>query len=125
MNDQNNNQLTVLPRRSRRLATIIPASHWISMGYSQDDAELMEKLQTDIKKYCDGELSSDDTIDLRGREDFSALSHHDMMLPHWKKLFKTLNNHTSEYIKLSISGIHLPVSVCLILFLQHYNSPLF
>jgi len=116
MNDQNNNLLAALPRRSRRLATIIPASHWISMGYSEEDARLMEKLQSDIKTYCDGELSSDEAeVILRGRN-IDMLPHHDMMLPHWKKLFKTLNNRTSEYIKLSISGIHLPVSVLDIVF---------
>ena len=54
MNEQNNNQLAVLPRRSRRLATIIPASQWISMGYSQEQAHAMEELQNDIKIYCDG-----------------------------------------------------------------------
>ena len=46
---------SALPRRSRRLATIIPASHWISIGYSEDDATAMEKLQNDMKKYCDGD----------------------------------------------------------------------
>ena len=35
----NNNNQQVLPRRSRRLATIIPASHWIGLGYSEDDAQ--------------------------------------------------------------------------------------
>jgi len=79
----------VLPRRSRRLATFFtPASHWISIGYSNEDAQLMERLQNDIKKYC--EDNDDNTeIDLRGRmEPGAVLPHHDMMLPHWKKLFK-------------------------------------
>ena len=39
-----NNQ-AVIPRRSRRLATIIPASNWISMGYSEEHAQRMVKLQ--------------------------------------------------------------------------------
>ena len=55
MSQQNNNNQSVIPRRSRRLATIIPASDWISIGYSEDDAPLMERLQNDIKKYCDEE----------------------------------------------------------------------
>lgn len=52
----------LLPRRSRRLATIIPVSDWIAIGYDEDDAQGMEKLQNDMKKYCD---DNDDTeIDL-------------------------------------------------------------
>ena len=50
MNQQVNNQPV---RRSRRLATIIPASHWISLGYSQNDAQAMEELQNAMRKYCD------------------------------------------------------------------------
>lgn len=48
----------LLPRRSLRLATFIPASYWISMGYSEDHALRMEKLQNDIKAVCDGDNSS-------------------------------------------------------------------
>ena len=47
MSDQNQ----TLPRRSRRLATIIPASHWMSIGYSPEAAQAMESLQNDLKKY--------------------------------------------------------------------------
>jgi len=54
--DNSNGNQSVLPRRSDRLATIIPAEHWISIGYSQDDAELMEILQDDMKRYADGDL---------------------------------------------------------------------
>ena len=107
MYQQNNSQLAVLPRRSRRLATIIPASHWISMGYSESDAQLMEKLQNDIKKYCDN--SGDIDIDLRGREDVGELPHHDMMVPHWKKLFKALQGRTN--VEFHITGISLPTSL--------------
>ena len=57
MNQQvnNNKPAAVLPRRSRRLATIIPASHWVSLEYSQEEAQGMEKLQNDMKNYCDND----------------------------------------------------------------------
>ena len=79
MNDQSNNQLAVLPRRSRRLATIIPASHWTSIGYLEDDAQLMEKLQNDIKDVGD-------KTDIEFIGNHTILPHHEMMLPHWKSL---------------------------------------
>jgi len=86
----------VLPRRSRRLATIIPASHWISIGYSQVDAQLMENLQLEIKKYCDGEFGSDvRDIELRGRRNDNTLPYHDMLLPHWKKFAKAIHGRAS------------------------------
>ena len=47
-------QIETLPRRSRRLATIIPASHWMSIGYSPEAAQGMESLQNDLKKYYEG-----------------------------------------------------------------------
>ena len=94
-----------------RLATIIPASYWISIGYSEEDASLMEKLQNDIKKFC--EDNNDDTkIDLRGRmEPGTVLPHHDMMIPHWQKLFRALNGRTLIIKQFSIIGISLPVQV--------------
>jgi len=114
MNQQNNDQ-ALLPRRSRRLATIIPASHWTSIGYSEVDAQLMERMQTDIKTFCG---RKDETkLCLRGRrlENDGALPYHDMLLPHWKKLFKALNGHTSV-AAVDIRRIHLPVSVLDIMF---------
>ena len=110
---------TVLPRRSRRLATFIPASHWISIGYSQDDAQLMEKLQSDMKKYCDD--GSEDEILIKGRRS-GAIPHHDMLIPHWKKLFKALCGRASIN-SLRMMGISLPVSVLDIMFptLQNIN----
>ena len=101
MNQQNNQPV----RRSRRLATIIPASHWISIGYSEFDAQLMEKLQNDMKKCCDG---SDDTIELKGCE--PALPHHDMMLPHWKRFADEVSGH-SNVDSIFIFDIGMPVSV--------------
>jgi len=107
MSQQNNNNQSVIPRRSRRLATIIPASDWISIGYSEDDAPLMERLQNDIKKYCDEE--NETTIVLNGSPSV-ILRHHDMMLPHWQKLAKALHGRTSIN-SIRIAAISMPVSV--------------
>jgi len=118
MNMNNNNQPEVLPQpRSKQSCHIIPASHWISIGYSEEDAWLMEKLQTDIKNYC--EINNDDTkIDLRGKieEPGVILPYHDMLLPHWQKLFKALNGRTSSIKAMSLMGISLPTTVLDIMF---------
>lgn len=104
---------SVLPRRSRRLATIIPASHWISIGYSQLAAQVMERLQNDMKRYCD---ARDDTkIDLRGNSSHDGLFYHDMILPHWQKFANGLRGRTNVE-EVQILGIPLPVSVLDILF---------
>lgn len=110
---------SVLPRRSGRLATILPASHWISIGYDEDAAQLMEELQNVMKKYCDGD--DDNKIELSGRFG-GILSHHDMLLPHWQKLFKTIHGRNSV-IKVEIAGISLPIPVLDIMFpvLQSIN----
>jgi len=102
----NNNQQVVLPRRSRRLATIIPASHWISLGYSNEEAQSMEKLQNDMKKYIDG---SDEDIELKG-DPGGTLPYHDMLLPHWQKLAKALHGRTNTKV-LNIFCISLPTPV--------------
>ena len=109
----------VVPRRSRRLATFIPASYWISMGYSQDDAQAMEKLQNDMKKYCD--VSENNDVILKGRGG-DGLPYHDLMLPHWKKLFKALHGRTSIN-EFTLIGVSLPSVVLDIMFpaLQSIN----
>lgn len=99
-------QLAIPPRRSRRLATFIPVSHWVSLGYSLGDATAMVKLQRDMKKYCDGD---DTCLKLEGRPG-SALPYHDMILPHWKKIAKSLIGRTNveEFENYHIS---MPISV--------------
>jgi len=122
MNQQNNNQAAVLPRRSRRLATLIPASHWISIGYSNENAQLMEDLQNDIKKYCDDSRGDETSITILGRYySFNPIPHHDMLLPHWQKLAKYLQS--GSVVDLQITTISLPTSVLDILFpvLQSIN----
>jgi hypothetical protein len=100
-------------RRSRRLATIIPVSDWIAIGYNEDDARLMVKLQNDIKTICD--VDSDKTeINLRVRPG-TITPHHDMLIPHWQKLFKALRGRTSV-TNVDIQRIHLPLSVLDLLF---------
>lgn len=118
--EQQNNGQAVLPRRSRRLATIIPASHWTSMGYSEFDGLHLQRLQLEIKLYCDGRndtiFSSIPTeINIRGRPGRDILSYHELMLPHWQKLLKTLHGRT-HINTIKILGISLPVPVLDIMF---------
>jgi len=58
--NQINNQSPL--RRSSRIATIIPASYWISIGYPEVGAQARVNLQLDIKKYCD---SKDDDVSIK------------------------------------------------------------
>ena len=120
MKNMNKNNLP--PRRSMHLATIIPASHWISLGYSNEDAQLMEKLQNDIKKYCNGGGDETSLTILGQYYSFNPIPHHDMLLPHWQKFAKCLNGCTS-LVDLQITTISLPASVLDILFpvLQSMN----
>ena len=123
MNQQNNSQpAAVLPRRSRRLATIIPASHWISIGYSNEDAQAMEKLQNDMKKY--GDVGIDETeIELAGANAADVtLPHHEILLPHWQKFANGLRGRTNVE-RIEFVGISLPASVLDIMFptLQSMN----
>lgn len=109
MNQQNDHNQAVIPRRSRRLATFIPASHWIAIGYSNEVAQLTEKLQNDMKKYCDG--SGHTVVELRGRRvNNLPLPYHDMMLPHWQKLFKAIQGR-SNVDTIYIIDICMPISV--------------
>ena len=108
----NNNQPVIPPRRSMRHAAIIPASHWISIGYSQVHALAMERLQNDMKKYCDDEA---EVIGLYGIIDSIALPYHGMMLPHWKKLAKSLSGRTAIN-SIQICSVSLPISVLDVMF---------
>ena len=100
-------------RRSRRLASIIPASYWISIGYSEDDAKLIEKLQNDMKRYC--EEDGDKTIiklDGEGgriNEDMINIPNR-YILPHWKRFATALNGRTS-FKEINICGISLSIPV--------------
>lgn len=127
MNIQN-----ILPRRSRRLATIIPASHWISIClYSEDIARGMETLQHTMNKYYEEGDNGDNTNVVRllpnvafdeVDDDFDfdvmfddlsdkMLPNHEMMLPHWKKFAKWLNGRGTKTDLLEISRIALPLPV--------------
>jgi len=100
-------------RRSRRLASIIPASYWISIGYSQDDAKLIEKLQNDLKRYCE-EDRGETKIELDGeggrRNEETINIPNRYILPHWKRFATALNGRTS-FEEINIRGISLPVPV--------------
>ena len=109
MNQQDNLPVQ-LPRRSRRLSTIfIPASYWISIGYSEFDANLMVKLQTDMKKYGEADYAE---MKLFSRRYYGGvLPHHDLMLPHWRKFAKALNGRTSFVEQFLVQNNSLPVPV--------------
>jgi len=89
------------------------------MGYSQEDAQLMENLQNDMKKYCD---ESDNEIKLKGNN-HGALPHHDMLLPHWKRFTNELRGRDSV-TRVRIRGVSLPHPVLDTMFpaLQSMNS---
>lgn len=106
---------------NRHNCQIIPASQWISIGYTEDHAQKMEKLQNDMKKYCE----EDDTtiVELKGVENGEQI-YPDIswLLPHWMELFNALHGRTSVE-KIKISRIKLPVLVLDTLFptLQSLN----
>ena len=89
-------------RRSRRLATIIPASYWMNSGYSDEVAQSMERLQNDMKNYCDGDMGNDHAViklipkDSQGND--LKLPFHDLMFPHWKRLTKPFHDVTTVEI---------------------------
>ena len=67
-------------------------------GYSEEVAQAMEHLQNDMKKYCDGDMGNDqDAIKLKPKDNdiipvrSYKLPHHDLMIPHWKRLTKALH----------------------------------
>ena len=103
----NNQNQAILPRRSRRLATIIPAAHWMSMGYTEEVSEAMEKLQTDMKKYYDGTNNGHSTVELVGQ---CVVLHHDMMIPHWEKFAVWLGGRNNVQ-ELRINKCFVPSSM--------------
>jgi len=124
--DQNNNQLAVPPRRSMQLATIIPASHWISIGYSQAQATAMEELQNDIDNYYDVDGGETDiTLQEKGSLIIidEILLHHELLLPRWDKFANGLRGRDSV-TRVRLRGISLPPPVLDIVFpaLQSMNS---
>ena len=92
------------------------------MGYSWNDAQEMENLHKNIKKCIDGEYSEPHHLLItRSGEDFDyVVPHHDIIIPRWKELAKSLIRGTlieQVHIKrFSIVGVSLPVSVLDIIF---------
>lgn len=76
----------------------------MNIGYSEDVAQSMERLQNDMKKYCDGDMGNDNTViklipkDSQGDDYSSTLPHHDLMIPHWKRLTKAFHHVTTVEI---------------------------
>ena len=103
------NENEILPRRSRRLSTIIPASHWMSIGYLPREAEAMETLMKDMNRYCEEGVNGDVEIRSLGFGDTLVIPYHDMMLPLWKRFTKALMISTSEGVEeLGIERISMP-----------------
>ena len=81
------------------------------MGYSEDDAQAMEKLQNDMKKYNGGD---DNEIVLESNA--HQLPHHDMMLPHWQKLATSLKRRNFVNYEVQIKDIFMPIPVLDVVF---------
>jgi len=104
-------------RRSSRIATIIPASYWTSIGYSEAGGQARVNLQLDMKRYCDGSDDEFTIIKLIPKDSEGEiylrnfkLSHHDMMLPHWQKFRNSMSGRNTVK-DVHLCGVHLPVSV--------------
>jgi len=81
----------------------------------------MEKLQQDMKNYCDGD---DAKIELRPRGTGSddMLPHHDMMLPHWQRFAKAVRGRTKvEEVKIYSVSLPRPVLDIILPTLQTLN----
>ena len=112
---QINNQSPL--RRSSRIATIIPASYWTSIGYSEAGGQARVNLQLDMKRYCDGSDDEFTIIKLIPKDSEGEiylrdckLSHNDMMLPHWQKFGDSVSGRNTVK-DVHLCGVHLPVSV--------------
>ena len=99
-------------RRSTRLATVIPASYWTSIGYAEEYAEAMECLQNDMQ-----DLHGDDerSVSLKprgaeGDELSGIMPHHDLLLPHWKKFANALRGRPNVE-SMTIARVALPPPV--------------
>jgi len=104
-------------RRSSRIATIIPASYWTSIGYSEAGGQARVNLQLDMKRYCDGSDDEFTIIKLIPKDSEGEiylrnckLSHNDLMLPHWQK-FGTCLSGRNTVKDVYLCGVELPVSV--------------
>ena len=74
-------------RRSGRLVSIIPASHWMRMGYTEGVANALEKLQNNMKNYRDG-ASMMDIIPLSIETEEILLSSYIRSLDHFFHIMK-------------------------------------
>ena len=99
-------------RRSRRLATPIPWPYWWSIGYSLEDAQSLEIVQRDMKRYREDENETTIKLHVKDNEGVRRLHvklphNHGLMLPHWNKLMKSLTGRTNVN-EVDIAGIYLP-----------------
>ena len=106
-------------RRSSRHAAVIPAFQWRINGYSVRGANAMEKLQNDIKKYCDEGDTNNVEIELTSGG--IKLPHHDVMLPHWKRFAIGMSGRNTVK-DVRFCGVEIPVSVLDTLILPTFQS---
>ena len=106
------NENEILPRRSRRLSTIIPASHWMSIGYLPREAEEMENLMIDMDRYREEfEDGIDFNVKLESGYPDMVVPYHETMLPLWKRFSKALmiNNEDEDFDTLDINSISMDI----------------
>lgn len=123
-----NSKVCLLFRRSRRLGTGIPASHWRCLGYAAVESHAMEQLQIDMKNL----RKVKDTICLvpwnnEGEGVFRTLTehvieHHEWMLPHWENVARALKQEQGG--KIGIVGFQLtrPVLEAMFPSMQHMQE---
>ena len=93
-------------RRSTRLATIIPASYWISIGYAEEFAQTMERFQLDMKN-LQGDAENSVMLqpkDSDGNDIHGIMPHHDLLLPHLEKFAIALSGR-ANIERVEITGI--------------------
>ena len=114
------------PRRSRRLSTIIPASHWMSIGYSDQEAKSMENIMKDMNTYCEEGVDCDVVLRPWGRySNELVVPYHEMMLPLWKRFSKALSLCTDEdYKVLYIKSVSMDIQVARLLSVSIMSSHL-
>ena len=84
------------------------------MGYSEEHAQRMVKLQNDIKAICDGD-SDESIVKIEGSRQLTRYSRlHELLLPYWTRLFNKLK--CTNVSDVNLYGVCLPRPVLDIMF---------
>ena len=103
------------PRRSRRLASSIPAADWQHAGYDAGDGAFLEQLQRDmthLRPALDATFSGMICLpaEIPWRE--WPVRHHELLLPHWEKFAAALTRPREvEVREIFIGSDQLPPPV--------------